>query len=230
MTEYGDRINQLDLNVTKSFKFNRMTIQPKIDFFNLLNRAPVTAILGLNYGTAAYNQPSVVLEPTHVSAGRRRQVLSALKEGDELHRGSSPRPPVLSILSDPFDRRAGVPCAHSPMTRTARVDAVARRSFLSRLGGGVGGFGAAWSAGSVVAPGRAAPPASERGACTGSPTHTGSRPGTRRTTGWIRSPASIAWPGTPPRPTRSKTRFSLPATSIRPTSPSTVWTATRSLS
>jgi hypothetical protein len=69
MTEYGDRINQLDLNVTKSFKFDRLTIQPKIDFFNLLNRAPVTAILGLNYGTAAYNQPSVVLNPRTFQLG-----------------------------------------------------------------------------------------------------------------------------------------------------------------
>ncbi len=37
MTEYGDRINQLDLNVAKTFKMGRMTIQPKIDFFNVLN-------------------------------------------------------------------------------------------------------------------------------------------------------------------------------------------------
>ena len=46
-----------------------MTIQPKIDFFNLLNRAPVTAVLGLNYGTAAYNQPSVVLNPRTFQLG-----------------------------------------------------------------------------------------------------------------------------------------------------------------
>ena len=69
MTEYGDRINQLDLNITKSFKFDRVTVQPKIDFFNLLNRAPVTAVLGLNYGTAAYTQPSVVLNPRTFQLG-----------------------------------------------------------------------------------------------------------------------------------------------------------------
>jgi len=61
MTEYGDRINQLDVNIVKNVKLNRMTIQPKLDVFNLLNVAPVTAVLGLNYGTAAYKQPSVVL-------------------------------------------------------------------------------------------------------------------------------------------------------------------------
>ena len=61
MTEYGDRINQLDLSVSKSFKYWRATFQPKIDFFNLLNVSPVTDVRGLNYGTPAYYQPSVVL-------------------------------------------------------------------------------------------------------------------------------------------------------------------------
>ncbi|HEY2153824.1 MAG TPA: carboxypeptidase regulatory-like domain-containing protein [Vicinamibacterales bacterium] len=69
MTEYGDRINQLDINVIKSFKFDKVTIQPKLDIFNVLNRAPVTAVLGLNYGTAAYNQPSVVLNPRTIQLG-----------------------------------------------------------------------------------------------------------------------------------------------------------------
>ena len=36
-TEYGDRINQLDLSVSKRIRFGRVNIQPKIDFFNLLN-------------------------------------------------------------------------------------------------------------------------------------------------------------------------------------------------
>ena len=69
MTEYGDRINQLDINVAKTFKVNHITIQPKIDFFNVLNRAPVTNVLGLNYGTAAYKQPSVVLNPRTFQIG-----------------------------------------------------------------------------------------------------------------------------------------------------------------
>jgi hypothetical protein len=69
MTEYGDRINQLDLNIAKSFKWNRVTFQPKIDFFNVLNVPPVTAILGTNYGTAAYFQPSVVLNPRTFQIG-----------------------------------------------------------------------------------------------------------------------------------------------------------------
>jgi hypothetical protein len=67
MTEYGDRINQLDVNVAKTFKFGTLTVQPKIDFFNLLNTAPVFAVNaagGLNYsptGTGVYMQPGAVL-------------------------------------------------------------------------------------------------------------------------------------------------------------------------
>ena len=69
MTEYGDRINQLDLNLTKNIKVGRFNIQPKVDLFNALNRAPVTSVLGLNYGTAAYMVPSVILNPRTFQVG-----------------------------------------------------------------------------------------------------------------------------------------------------------------
>lgn len=61
MTEYGDRINQLDLNLVRTFRTGRMSIQPKLDVFNVLNVAPVFAVRTMNYGTAAYRQPSSVL-------------------------------------------------------------------------------------------------------------------------------------------------------------------------
>ncbi len=61
MTEYGDRINQLDFSVTKIVKFGRASIQPKFDLFNLLNVSPVISVRGLNYGTTAFLQPSSVL-------------------------------------------------------------------------------------------------------------------------------------------------------------------------
>jgi hypothetical protein len=64
MTEYGDRINQLDINIAKTIKHGHASFQPKIDFFNVLNTAPVITVRatgGLNYGTSAYLQPSSVL-------------------------------------------------------------------------------------------------------------------------------------------------------------------------
>ena len=64
-TEYADRINQLDLNVSKTFRWGRGSFQPKIDFFNLLNVSPVYAVRTsnsvMNYGTASYMQPQSIL-------------------------------------------------------------------------------------------------------------------------------------------------------------------------
>ncbi len=69
MTEYGDRINQLDINVTRTLKFGRMTIQPKLDIFNALNVAPVFAVRSMLFGTPAYLQPSSVLNPRTMQIG-----------------------------------------------------------------------------------------------------------------------------------------------------------------
>jgi hypothetical protein len=69
MTDYGDRINQLDINVAKVFKFGHVSVEPKVDIYNLLNAAPVTAVLGMNYGTASYLAPSVVFNPRTLQIG-----------------------------------------------------------------------------------------------------------------------------------------------------------------
>ena len=60
-TEFGDRINQLDFNVSKTVTIRRVSIQPKFDLFNALNASPVYAVRSLNYGTASYLQPSSIL-------------------------------------------------------------------------------------------------------------------------------------------------------------------------
>ena len=75
MTEFGDRINQLDVNVTKNIRVGRFNIQPKLDLFNLLNRAPVTSVLGsgtttgMAFGSTSYNVPSVILNPRTIQIG-----------------------------------------------------------------------------------------------------------------------------------------------------------------
>src|SRR5205823_485100 len=60
-TEFGDRINQLDFNVSKTIKVSRLSVQPKFDLFNALNRSPVYAVRTLNYGTTSYLQPQSIL-------------------------------------------------------------------------------------------------------------------------------------------------------------------------
>ena len=42
-------------------RYGRASFQPKIDFFNVLNSAPVYAVRSLNFGTSSYKQPSSVL-------------------------------------------------------------------------------------------------------------------------------------------------------------------------
>jgi hypothetical protein len=61
MTEYGDRVNQLDFSITKTIRAGRASIQPKFDLFNVLNVSPVYAVRTSNFGTASYLQPSSIL-------------------------------------------------------------------------------------------------------------------------------------------------------------------------
>ena len=76
-TEFGDRINQLDLNVSKTIKVGRFSIQPKIDLFNALNR-----VAGLRGARAELRHrvvpaASVDSRRTGVPAWRDREVLRA---------------------------------------------------------------------------------------------------------------------------------------------------------
>jgi hypothetical protein len=61
-TEYADRINQLDVSLSKSVKVGITRVQPQIDFFNVLNRSSVLSVRSQNYLTASYNQPQSVLQ------------------------------------------------------------------------------------------------------------------------------------------------------------------------
>jgi hypothetical protein len=60
-TEFGDRLNQLDFNLSKTIKFGRASVQPKFDLFNALNVSPVYAVRTMNYLTASYLQPQSIL-------------------------------------------------------------------------------------------------------------------------------------------------------------------------
>ena len=60
-TEFGDRLNQLDFNVSKTIKMGRVSVQPKFDLFNALNVSPVYAVRTMNFLTASYLQPQSIL-------------------------------------------------------------------------------------------------------------------------------------------------------------------------
>jgi outer membrane receptor protein involved in Fe transport len=58
-TLYGDRLNQVDLRVTKMVRVNRTRVRGMFDLYNLLNASPVLA-LNQRYGPA-WQQPYITL-------------------------------------------------------------------------------------------------------------------------------------------------------------------------
>ena len=112
-TEFGDRINQLDLNVTKTIRIGRASFQPKIDFFNLLN-----AVVGLRRPHPQLRHHGV--QPAFVDSGRPRvpawsdrEVLISASVSWSI-RSSIRRPPgpLRSTRGGPFH------CRGSASTRT----------------------------------------------------------------------------------------------------------------
>ncbi len=63
-TEYTPRINQVDFSASKSFRFGRVTVLPKMDIFNILNSDDYTAVSSMIFGAqgTAYLRPSTILQ------------------------------------------------------------------------------------------------------------------------------------------------------------------------
>lgn len=58
-TEFNDRVNQLDLNVSRSFRRGTVDVRPEISLFNVLNDDPVLAQVN-TYGLALGNVTSIL--------------------------------------------------------------------------------------------------------------------------------------------------------------------------
>ena len=68
-TEFTPRINQLDISFSKRVTFGRASLLPKIDFFNALNSDDYSSVSTMQYGAAAYNRPSVILQGRIIRIG-----------------------------------------------------------------------------------------------------------------------------------------------------------------
>lgn len=68
-TEFLPRLNQLDLSVAKSFRVGWMRVQGQVDVFNVFNESTVLSYRSTNFATAAYLQPSTVLQGRMVRLG-----------------------------------------------------------------------------------------------------------------------------------------------------------------
>ena len=68
-TEYTPRINQVDFSVSKRFNFGAINMTPKMDLFNALNSDDYSSVTTVQYGAAAYKQPSVVIQGRIIRVG-----------------------------------------------------------------------------------------------------------------------------------------------------------------
>jgi hypothetical protein len=57
---FTERINELELRVSKAFHVGKTIVEPRFDLFNVLNIDAATAYRSVNYGTATFLQPSAV--------------------------------------------------------------------------------------------------------------------------------------------------------------------------
>jgi len=68
-TEFTPRINQVDFSVSKRVRFGRINALPKVDFFNALNSDDYSSVSTTQFGAAAYNRPSVILQGRIIRVG-----------------------------------------------------------------------------------------------------------------------------------------------------------------
>jgi hypothetical protein len=68
-TEFLPRLNQLDLSFAKNFQVGTYRLQGQVDVFNVGNANYVTAYRSTNFATAAYQQPSSVLQGRMIRLG-----------------------------------------------------------------------------------------------------------------------------------------------------------------
>jgi len=61
-TEFLPRLNQLDLSLSKSFRVAGIRWQGQLDVFNVVNKGTELSYRSTNFATAAYTQPSSVLQ------------------------------------------------------------------------------------------------------------------------------------------------------------------------
>jgi hypothetical protein len=60
----ADRINQLDLKVSKTFRTmnNRVSVSPSAEVFNVLNPDQVVNVVSTSYATSSYLRPNSIVQ------------------------------------------------------------------------------------------------------------------------------------------------------------------------
>ena len=68
-TEFGDRINQLDLKVTRTFKAGRVSVIPAFEAFNVLNPDNIVSVVTNNFASTSYKRPNSIVQGRLIGIG-----------------------------------------------------------------------------------------------------------------------------------------------------------------
>jgi hypothetical protein len=68
-TTYTERINQLDLKISKTFKAGRVTILPTLEIFNLNNSDAVVSYVSTNVLATSYLRPNSIVQGRIIGIG-----------------------------------------------------------------------------------------------------------------------------------------------------------------
>jgi Carboxypeptidase regulatory-like domain len=68
-TTYTERINQLDLKFSKTFKFGRLAVLPTLEIFNVNNSDAVVSYVSTNVLAASYLRPNSILQGRIIGIG-----------------------------------------------------------------------------------------------------------------------------------------------------------------
>jgi hypothetical protein len=62
LVNVADRINQLDIKASKTFRFARATVSPSLELFNLINPDQIVSYVSTSYATASYLRPNSIVQ------------------------------------------------------------------------------------------------------------------------------------------------------------------------
>jgi len=58
----ADRINQLDLKASKTFRINRVSVSPSLEVFNVINPDQIVSVVSTSYATSSYLRPNSIVQ------------------------------------------------------------------------------------------------------------------------------------------------------------------------
>jgi hypothetical protein len=64
-----ERITQLDFKVSKTFKFNRITVSPVFEVFNVNNSDAIISYQSFSILSAQYLAPNSIMQPRMIGIG-----------------------------------------------------------------------------------------------------------------------------------------------------------------